>query len=130
MGSMALIKQFYHDAKWYAAGGSKTKDISLEVFNQNKSLVQIFNAGDKLNILRADKIGDEFGINYLIKGLVKANGKMIQPGQIFIYEPYEIAECEFLEETEILVVKTPCVAGDKYENNKNVLYLFVTEYCP
>ncbi|MDL5466896.1 hypothetical protein QSI21_24235, partial [Enterobacter hormaechei] len=65
---MALIKQLYHDAKWYAAGGSKTKDISLDVFNQNKNLVQIFNAGDKLNILRADKIGDEFGINYVIKG--------------------------------------------------------------
>lgn len=68
MGSMALIRQLYHDAKWYAAGGSKTKDISLDVFNQNKNLLQIFNAGDKLNILRADKIGDEFGINYLIKG--------------------------------------------------------------
>jgi hypothetical protein len=67
MGSLALIRQLYHDAKWYAAGGSKTKDISLEIFNQNKNLVQIFNAGDKLNILRADKIADEFGINYLIK---------------------------------------------------------------
>ncbi|MFY7938037.1 MAG: amidohydrolase, partial [Flavobacterium sp.] len=33
MGSMALIRQLYHDAKWYAEGGSKTKDISLDVFN-------------------------------------------------------------------------------------------------
>jgi len=68
MGSMALIRQVYHDAKWYAQGTSKTKDLSLESFNANKNLIQIFNAGDKLNSLRANKIAKEFGINYLIKG--------------------------------------------------------------
>ncbi|MBV2196474.1 MAG: amidohydrolase family protein, partial [Flavobacterium sp.] len=68
MGSMALIRQVYHDAKWYAQGNAKNKDLSLEAFNANKSLLQIFNAGDKLNALRADKLGDEFGVKYLIKG--------------------------------------------------------------
>ena len=68
MGSMALIRQVYHDAKWYAQGTSLTKDISLENFNANKNLIQIFNAGDKLNSLRASKIGKEFGVNFLIKG--------------------------------------------------------------
>ena len=68
MGSMALIRQVYHDAKWYATGASKTKDLSLESFNANKNLIQIFDAGDILNKLRADKIGKEFGVNYIIKG--------------------------------------------------------------
>ena len=68
MGSMALLRQFYHDAKWYEQGVSKTKDFSIEAFNVNKKLIQIFNAGDKLNSLRAKKIGDEFNINYIIKG--------------------------------------------------------------
>lgn len=68
MGGMALIRQVYHDAKWYGQGNSKTKDLSLESFNANKNLIQIFNAGDKLNSLRASKIAKEFGINYLIKG--------------------------------------------------------------
>lgn len=68
MGGIALIKQVYHDAKWYQLGGSQSKDLTLEAFNANKNLVQIFNAGDKLNAIRADKIGDEFGINYIIKG--------------------------------------------------------------
>ena len=68
MGSMALIRQVYHDAKWYATGSSKTKDLSLENFNANRNLVQIFDAGDILNKLRASKIGKEFGVNYLIKG--------------------------------------------------------------
>ena len=68
MGSMALIRQVFHDAKWYAQGNATNKDLSLEAFNANKSLLQIFNAGDKLNALRADKLGDEFGVKYLIKG--------------------------------------------------------------
>ena len=66
MGSMALIRQVYHDAKWYGQGNASNKDLSLEAFNTNKNLVQIFNAGDKLNALRAAKIGDEFGVQYII----------------------------------------------------------------
>lgn len=68
MGSMALIRQVFHDAKWYAQGSANNKDLSLEAFNKNKSLLQIFNAGDKLNALRAHQLGKEFGFNYLIKG--------------------------------------------------------------
>lgn len=68
MGSMALIRQVYHDGKWYEQGASETKDLALESFNTNKNLIQIFNAGDKLNSLRASKIAKEFGVNYLIKG--------------------------------------------------------------
>lgn len=30
MGAMALLRQMYHDAKWYEAGNSNTKDLSLE----------------------------------------------------------------------------------------------------
>jgi hypothetical protein len=55
-------------------------------------------------------------LNYLIKGMMKANGKLIQPGQIFIFDNFEIAECEFLEDCELVVVKTASVQGDKYEN--------------
>ena len=40
----------------------------LEAFNKNKGLPQIFDAGGLANNLRADKIGNEFGINYIIKG--------------------------------------------------------------
>lgn len=57
-------------------------------------------------------------INYLVSGILKANGKLIQPGQVFIFEPYEIAECEFLENCQIVVVKTPSVSGDKYLNEQ------------
>lgn len=68
MGAMALLRQMYSDADWYAKGNSETKDRSLEALNENKVLVSIFEAGDKTNNLRADKIGDKFNINYVIVG--------------------------------------------------------------
>lgn len=68
MGSMALLRQMYLDAQWYKTGASKTTDLALESINTNKNLVQIFNAEGKLNNLRADKVGDEFGIQYAIVG--------------------------------------------------------------
>ncbi|MGV8946110.1 MAG: amidohydrolase family protein [Lutibacter sp.] len=68
MGSMALIRQAYNDADWYSKGLAKNKDLSLEALNNNKNLVQVFEAGGKQNDLRADKVGDEFGIQYVIVG--------------------------------------------------------------
>ena len=57
-------------------------------------------------------------INYLISGKMKANGTSIEPGQIFVFDPGETAECEFLEDCQLVVVKTASVKGDKYENTK------------
>ena len=68
MGSMALLRQVFHDAKWYSKNASPTKDWSLEAFNSNVNKLQIFNANDKLNCLRADKLADEFGVNFILKG--------------------------------------------------------------
>ena len=68
MGSLALLRQMYSDADWYSKGNSTTTDLSLEALNANKSLVQIFEAKDKGNDLRADKIGDANGIQYTILG--------------------------------------------------------------
>ncbi|WP_347925042.1 amidohydrolase family protein [Pontimicrobium sp. SW4] len=68
MGTFALIRQVHHDADWYAKGGISIKDRSLEAFNNNKNLVKIIAAGSKINALRVDKIGDEFGTQYVILG--------------------------------------------------------------
>lgn len=68
MGSMALLRQLYIDADWYAKGNIKTKDLSLEALNKNKPLVQIFEAGSRANIMRADKVGDAYGIQYVMLG--------------------------------------------------------------
>ncbi|MEO8710984.1 MAG: amidohydrolase family protein [Parafilimonas sp.] len=76
MGSIALIRQTYLDAQWYknlsAADKEKSTsegtNLSLEAWNANQSLPQIFDAGDKWNVLRAKKIADEFNVQYIIKG--------------------------------------------------------------
>jgi imidazolonepropionase-like amidohydrolase len=68
MGAIALLRQMNYDAQWYEKGRSKTKDRSLEALIANKGLVSFFEAGSKDNDLRADKIGDMFGLNYIIVG--------------------------------------------------------------
>jgi imidazolonepropionase-like amidohydrolase len=68
MGTMALIRQLHHDAEWYRNGNTKTKDRSIEAFNINKNKVQVFEAGSRANALRADAVGDEFGVQYVILG--------------------------------------------------------------
>jgi len=68
MGSMALLRQLNHDADWYEKGNVPTKDRSIEAFNQHKNKVQIFEAGSRANALRADAVGDAFGVQYVILG--------------------------------------------------------------
>ncbi len=68
MGSIALLRQTYYDAKWYKTQ-NKEKNISLELFSQLQTLRGIFAVNDKLGILRADKIAKEFGTQYIIKGV-------------------------------------------------------------
>jgi imidazolonepropionase-like amidohydrolase len=68
MGMTALLRQMYLDQNWYKNGNSKTSDLSLEALTNNEKLVQIFTTEDKLNSLRASKIGKEFGINFVLKG--------------------------------------------------------------
>ncbi|MEJ6792766.1 MAG: amidohydrolase family protein [Lacinutrix sp.] len=89
MGSFALLRQVNMDANWYITGAAKEKDITLEAFNDNKNLVQIIEAGSKMNALRLDKIGDQFNTQYVfvgggdeyeyIKEIKATNGSYILP---------------------------------------------------
>lgn len=68
MGVIALLRQTYLDAEWYKSNPEEEgKNLSLEAWNQIQSLPQIFEATDKWSSLRAYKIAEEFGINYIIK---------------------------------------------------------------
>jgi imidazolonepropionase-like amidohydrolase len=69
MGAIALLRQTYLDAQWYKGLTEKKEyNITLEAWNSSQGLPQIFEANSWLNALRADKVGDEFGVQYLIKG--------------------------------------------------------------
>ena len=100
MGSMALIRQLYHDANWYKQGKNINKDISIESILDNIKLPKIFDAGDKLNVLRAGKISSEMGLDFIIKGSgneyqsieqIKALGnKLIIP--LNFPDPYDVSD--------------------------------------
>ena len=68
MGYISLLKQTYLDADWY---GSYTlrpfTDLSLDAWRSTQTLPQIFEANNWVNILRADKLGDEFKVQYAVR---------------------------------------------------------------
>lgn len=68
MGAIALLRQTYLDAEWNARNPGKEQNLSLQAFTQSLAYPQIFEASDKNNLLRADKVGDEFGRQYILKG--------------------------------------------------------------
>ena len=69
MGTIALIRQTYYDAQWYADHHGE-ENLSLHAVNRitASGLPQVIKVNDKLTALRADRMGDEFGINYIIAG--------------------------------------------------------------
>ena len=103
MGSIALLRQLYHDAAWYKKGNIKNTDLSIEAFNSNSNLTQIISAGSRDNAIRADKIADQFDIQYVILGggneferieaIKKSNATFIIP--INFPKPYDV-ENKFL----------------------------------
>jgi imidazolonepropionase-like amidohydrolase len=68
MGYISLLRQTYMDAEWYDKYPNRPfTDLSLEAWLANQELPQIFEANNWINILRADKIGDEFGVQYIMR---------------------------------------------------------------
>ena len=101
MGMIALIRQTYYDVDWLFNNSTVEEyNISLNTVIENWKLPQIFEANDKLSILRADKIGDEFEMQYIFKGKgdeyqrineVKATGgKLIIP--VNFPKAYEVSD--------------------------------------
>ncbi|PHI19787.1 amidohydrolase [Lewinellaceae bacterium SD302] len=64
MGSIALLRQTYIDADWYRNQADE-KNLSLEAWNELAKLPQFFEVGDWQNLLRAQRIADEFDLEYI-----------------------------------------------------------------
>ena len=68
-GIIALLRQLNYDAQWYKQlPAGYFHDDGLEAYISSLTLPQIFEVTNKLEILRADKIGKEFNLKYIIKG--------------------------------------------------------------
>ncbi len=68
MGCIALIRQTCLDGRWYAATGRfEERNLSLEAWNNVQALPQLFEAEDRLDILRIHQIAREFNLRYIVK---------------------------------------------------------------
>ena len=69
MGMIALIRQVNFDAEWYSKNrNDENYNRSLSAILETNALPKFFDAGNTLSMLRADKIGDEFGFQFILKG--------------------------------------------------------------
>ncbi len=137
MGSMALLRQMYLDMNWYKNGNSKTKDLSLEALINNEKLVQIFTTEDKLNSLRAAKIGKEFSLNYVLKGagneferieeIKNTNSKFIIP--INFPEAYDVSNSFLADQIDLSDLRfwNQAPTNLKVLSNNNVVFALTTD---
>lgn len=90
MGSIALLRQAFYDAKWYKEISiHDNQNISLESLNEQLELPLFIQAKEKYDILREDKIGDEFGLNFnfigsgdeykIVEAIKSTNGQLVIP---------------------------------------------------
>lgn len=69
MGAIALLRQTYLDGEWYKTNGNKEEyNKSLQAWNDNLGLKQIFEVRGWQGAMRARKIAKEFGHTYIMKG--------------------------------------------------------------
>ncbi len=70
MGSIALLRQTFYDAKWYSQNQKSLDfiDISLQSMNDASKMLQVFEGNAKYDPLRVSKLGKEFGIDFIVKG--------------------------------------------------------------
>ena len=69
MGFIALLRQTYLDAAWYQTERNEQyRDESLEAWIAQQELPQFFDAPGWIQMLRADQLGDEFGVQYILRG--------------------------------------------------------------
>ncbi|MGV3540514.1 MAG: amidohydrolase family protein, partial [Rufibacter sp.] len=108
MGAVALLRQTYLDALWNVQNPDKEQNLSLKAFTEANKLPQIFEVSNKLNAVRADKVGDEFGYQYIFKGngdeyqmlpeIKKTNAPFILslnfPDAYNVEDPYEARRVE------------------------------------
>lgn len=67
MGAIALLRQAYYDAEWHAKAASEA-NLSLEALQKQRSGLSFFETHEKWEILRAEKIAGEFGLNAVYLG--------------------------------------------------------------
>lgn len=80
MGIIALLRQSFYDAEWYASANPDETNFSLEAYDNNKDLPQFFTAQNAYDLNRIGIIADEFEQDYIVIG----SGESYQLGPDFV----------------------------------------------
>ena len=59
------------------------------------------------------KVATEY--NYIVRGRVFVDDRELSDGDMFAYEPNEVSDVYFIEDTDLIIVKVPSLPTDKYE---------------
>lgn len=87
-GAIALLRQTFYDAEWYAAHGKKIeRNLSLESLQQFMKKPFLFEGIDKYDLFRFKKIADEFKLTFISRG----NGDEYQRAEIIKQEGIRVA---------------------------------------
>jgi quercetin dioxygenase-like cupin family protein len=86
----------------------KSKDIEIGVLDLKKG-----ERGDGHFHLKHSEY------NIILYGMAKIENKIYNQGDVFIYLPKEKSYVEYLEDTKLLVIKTPSTKNDKYYESKH-----------
>jgi len=80
--------------------------------NDTEVAVKHYPAGT-VEVRHVHKVGTE--VTVIVTGRARMNDRVLEAGDILLIEPGEATDFEALTEVVTVVVKTPSVAGDKYE---------------
>lgn len=103
MGNIALLRQTFYDAQWYATSNADERNLSLEAVNETRHLPAIFEALSVNNVLRIGDLAKEFkfpvwalgkGDEYSRAAEIAASGVQLIvplafPKPIDIQDPYD-----------------------------------------
>ena len=53
-------------------------------------------------------------LNYIVRGEMMVDKKHLKAGDMWIYEPWDISDVEFLEDTDLMIIRWPSIPSDKY----------------
>jgi len=67
VGAVALIRQTFYDAQWYAQAKTKENNASLAFLSISKNSVNIFELNSPLSVRNVDDLSKEFDIPFVIK---------------------------------------------------------------
>ncbi|MCB0812409.1 MAG: amidohydrolase family protein, partial [Flavobacteriales bacterium] len=66
-GSIALLRQAFYDAHWYAGTGKdRQRDLDLEALNGSSEIPLFFEAHDRQDLPRIEDLASEFGLRFAV----------------------------------------------------------------